>query len=148
MTWGANTFRNQLLKELKKRHLVKYLGIHKALGVSSEPAGKDHWLHFTQIMWACKLVSRLQFLTHFFFQQQLDKVVIHIPCIHPFKVTVQFSGYLIQSQHFATIITYLILEHLHRPQRNLIPISSPPESPLAAPSQPLVYFLSLRICLF
>ena len=109
-----------MLKELKKRRydtsLVKYLGIHKALESPSEPAGKDHWLHFTDNV-GLQVGEQTPVFNSFFFQQQLDKVIIHIPCIHPFKVSVQFSGYLIQSQHFATIITYLILEHLHRPQK-------------------------------
>ena len=41
---GANTFRNQLLKELKNRRydtsLVQYLGIHKALGISFRASWK------------------------------------------------------------------------------------------------------------
>ena len=61
----------------------------------SEPAGKDYWLHFTDNVGLQVGEQTPVFNSFFFFQQQLDKVVIHIPRIHPFKVTVQLSGYLI-----------------------------------------------------
>lgn len=83
-----------------------------------------------------------------FFQGKLDCDTIRIPYNSPIS-SVQFSGFWYIHRR---PITTSVLKHFHRPKKNLVSfISHAPIAPRKLSSnsrQPLIYFLSLEICLF